>query len=180
MATGRGGPAVPRADDERSRLKRFWSAARELPRPLRRKDIHGRVRRPRPFLQENQPRAGRGARLAGAGAGSGRGAGAATGAGAGAATAAGAEVRTIGDAPGMFHCAVQGCPTCTGPEPFGSPPADHGCPTCTRPPELVLELVAGLAAEPAAVVSDGVAPCVAQPAVTTNSAAEAANHLFFI
>jgi len=80
----------------------------------------------------------------------------------------------------MYHCAVQGWPTCTGPDPLATRPAVQGCPTWTRLSELVPELTPGLAAELAASVSDDGALRVAQPAVSTSSAAEAANHQFFI
>jgi hypothetical protein len=123
------------------------------------------------------------------------GAGAATGAGAG----AGAAVCTTAGA-GMFHCAVHGWPTWFGPEPLAAGPAVQGCPTCTVQPEpgpelaaepalelaaeLALELAAGLdaalAAEPAPIASDDGARCDAQPAVSTRTAAEAANDQFFI
>lgn len=80
----------------------------------------------------------------------------------------------------MFHCALQGWPTCTGPDPRATRPAVHGCPTWTPPTELAPELTPELASVPAAVVSDEGARCVAQPAVKTSSTAEAANHGFFI
>lgn len=76
----------------------------------------------------------------------------------------------------MFHCAVQGWPTCTGPEPIATTPLAQGCPA----PELVPELTPALAAELVAVVSEDGPPSVAHPAVTTSSAAEAATHRFFI
>jgi hypothetical protein len=44
----------------------------------------------------------------------------------------------------------------------------------------VLELTVVLASEPALVVSGEASRCVAQPVVTSNSAAEAANQQFFM
>lgn len=148
-------------------------------------------------FRRDQPFEARGARLGRAGAGSrGAGAGAATGAGAGAgagtATAGGAGGgatgaavwTTVGAGCGMFQIAVQGWPTCTGPEPTAAIPAVHGCPAWTVQPSAVLP---GLAADGAgaagaavlaAIASDG-GRSVAQPAVSTSSAAEAAEDQFF-
>ena len=84
----------------------------------------------------------------------------------------------------MFQIAVQGWPTCTGPEPTAPMPAVHGCPEWT----VQLPLVPGLAAEGAgaagaavlaAIGSDDGGRSVAQPAVSTSSAAEAAEDQFF-
>lgn len=80
----------------------------------------------------------------------------------------------------MFHCAVQGWPTCTGPEPLATTPLAQGCPAPELVPELTPEPTPGLGAELVAVVSEDGPPFVAQPAVTTSSAAEAATHRFFI
>jgi hypothetical protein len=105
-------------------------------------------------------------------------------------------MNAAGDAPGIFHIALQGWPTCTGPEPFATRPAVQGCPTCTPEiglalgalaaepglagaPAAELELAGALGAGVAAIVCDEVVLSVAQPAVSTN-AAEAANHLFFM
>ena len=85
----------------------------------------------------------------------------------------------------MFQIAVQGWPTCTGPEPTAAIPAVHGCPAWTVQPSAVLP---GLAADGAgaagaavlaAIASDDGGRSVAQPAVSTSSAAEAAEDQFF-
>lgn len=112
------------------------------------------------------------------------GVGAAAGAGAKLAAGAGDDVdvwvnEAAGGA-GMFHRALQGWPTCTGPEPLAVRPAVHGCPTWTPPREVEPEATLELAAESAAIASEDGSRCVAQPAVTRSSTAGPANHCFFI
>jgi hypothetical protein len=83
------------------------------------------------------------------------GAGAGAVVGAGADPGAGVEVWRIGEVvgAGMFHCAVHGCPTCTGPDPLAITPGLQGCPAGP----LSAELAAGFASALVATVSEGAA-----------------------